>query len=62
MRFTDAWSIADPRFPAYDSDEIQAGRREQPAAGETRTGMQVLEPGERFSATLLLALAPARKP
>ncbi|WP_313699968.1 aldose 1-epimerase [Achromobacter sp.] len=31
------------------------------AAGDTRTGMQVLEPGERFAATLLLGLAPARK-
>ncbi len=31
------------------------------AAGDTRTGMRVLEPGERFSATLLLGLTPARR-
>lgn len=30
------------------------------AAGDTRTGLQVLEPGARFSATLLLALQPPR--
>ena len=30
------------------------------AAGETRTGLQVLAPGERFSATMLLGLRPPR--
>jgi aldose 1-epimerase len=30
------------------------------AGGDTRTGMRVLEPGERFSATALLGLAVPR--
>ncbi|MNW11390.1 hypothetical protein D3C71_2088380 [compost metagenome] len=30
------------------------------AAGDTRTGMRELAPGERFSATALLALMPPR--
>jgi len=31
------------------------------AAGQARTGMRVLEPGERYGATLLMALQPSRR-